>query len=124
MRRFTLRAVFCRETSARRCFVRLELYVRCTYSEGMAEILKEARWNLRVNADANTVVRRAAQERHQNLTDFVLAAALAEAERVLADRTSFPLDEERWNEFVDAIDRPVRDNPGLDKLFDKPNVFE
>jgi len=90
----------------------------------MSESLKDARWNLRVDADANTVVRRAARERHQNLTDFVLAAALGEADRVLADRTSFALDETHWNEFVDLLDRPVRDNPGLDKLFAEPSVFE
>jgi uncharacterized protein (DUF1778 family) len=90
----------------------------------MSEALKDARWNLRVAPDANELVRQAASARHQNLTDFVIAAALGEAERVLADRTSFPLDEAHWNEFVDLLDRPVRDNPGLDKLFDKPNVFE
>jgi len=90
----------------------------------MSETLKDTRWNLRVAADANTLVRQAALARHQNLTDFVIEAALGEAERVLADRTSFPLDAIRWNEFVDLLDRPVRDNPGLDRLFAKPNVFE
>ncbi len=38
--------------------------------------------------------------RHQNLTDFVMGAALVEAECVLADRGSFRLDDKRWNEFV------------------------
>ncbi len=90
----------------------------------MTETLKDIRWNLRVAADANTLVRQAALARHQNLTDFVIEAALGEAERVLADRTSFPLDETQWNEFVDLLDRPVRENPGLSKLFAKPNVFE
>lgn len=90
----------------------------------MSETLKDARWNLRVAADANALVRQAASARHQNLTDFVIEAALGEAERVLADRTSFRLDEARWNEFVDLLERPVRDNPGLDKLFARPSVFE
>jgi uncharacterized protein (DUF1778 family) len=90
----------------------------------MSEILKDTRWNLRVAADANTLVRQAALARHQNLTDFVIEAALGEAERVLADRTSFLLDEAHWNEFVDLLDRPVRDSPGLDKLFAEPSVFE
>jgi uncharacterized protein (DUF1778 family) len=90
----------------------------------MSETLKDIRWNLRVAADANTLVRQAAIARHQNLTDFVIEAALGEAERVLADRTSFPLDETRWNAFVDLLDRPVRESPGLDRLFARPNVFE
>ena len=90
----------------------------------MPEALRDARWNLRVAPDANELVRQAASSRHQNLTDFVIEAALGEAERVLADRSSFPLDEAQWNEFVDLLDRPVRDNPGLDKLFAEPSTFE
>jgi uncharacterized protein (DUF1778 family) len=90
----------------------------------MPEALKDTRWNLRVAPDANELVRQAASARHQNLTDFVIEAALGEAERVLTDRTSFPLDETKWNEFVDLLDRPVRDNPGLEKLLTEPSVFE
>lgn len=89
----------------------------------MPEALKDTRWNLRVAPDANELVRQAASARHQNLTAFVIEAALGEAERVLADRTSFPLDEARWNEFVALLDRPVRDNSGLGKLFAEPSVF-
>ena len=90
----------------------------------MPEILKDARWNLRVASDANALVRQAASARQQNLTDFVIEAAVDAAERVLADRTSFVLDDARWSEFVDAVERPVRDNPGLARLFARPSVFE
>ena len=90
----------------------------------MSETLKDARWNLRVAAEANTLVRQAASARHKNLTEFVIEAALGEAERVLADRTTFSLDEAHWNEFVDLLERPVRENPGLARLFAKPSVFE
>ena len=51
----------------------------------MSETLKDARWNLRVAPDADLLVRQAAMARRQNLTDFVIEAALGEAERVLAD---------------------------------------
>ena len=103
---------------------RLALYVRCAYDEKMSETLKDARWNLRVAAEANDLVRQAASVRHQNLTAFVLEAAVGEAERVLADRSSFVLGEAQWHEFVDLLDRPVRDNPGLVRLFSKPTAFE
>jgi uncharacterized protein (DUF1778 family) len=90
----------------------------------MAEVAKDTRWNLRVAPDTNALVRDAASARRQNLTEFVLAAAVGEADRVLADRTSFALSEESWNEFARLLERPVRDNPGLAKLFAKPSVFE
>ncbi len=90
----------------------------------MPEALKDTRWNLRVAPDANALVRQAASARHQNLTDFVIDAAVSEAERVLADRTRFVLGDDRWAEFVALLERPVRDNPGLAKLFAKQSVFE
>ena len=90
----------------------------------MATRPRESRWNLRVADDTDALVRRAAEETQRNLTEFVVDAAVAEAERTLADRTRFVLDEERWTSFVGALDRPVRDNPGLAKLFSKPPSFE
>ena len=100
------------------------MYVHLLYIELMSEIVKDARWNLRIAAAADTLVRQAATARHQNLTDFVIGAALVEAERVLADRGSFRLDDKRWNEFVDLLERPVRESAGLERLFVGPSVFE
>jgi len=90
----------------------------------MATRARESRWNLRVAEDTNDLVRRAAEETQRNLTEFVVDAATAEAERVLADRTRFVLGEESWNAFVEALDRSPHDNPGLAKLFAKPSVFD
>jgi uncharacterized protein (DUF1778 family) len=86
--------------------------------------VKSTRWNLRVDAAADQVVRQAASTSHRNLTDFVQQAAVVEAERVLADRSRFVLDEAQWALFVELLDRPPQDNPGLAKLFSKANVFE
>jgi len=101
----------------------LASYRHCAYTGVVAEASKETRWNLRVAAETSALVRQAASARHQNLTEFVLDAALDEAERVLADRSHFALDEENWNEFARLLERPVRDNPGLARLFAKPSVF-
>jgi uncharacterized protein (DUF1778 family) len=43
---------------------------------------------------------------------------------VLADRTRFVLDEDRWAEFMDWLDRPPEADPRLKGLFTKPSVFE
>ena len=95
------------------------------HSVPMPATAKTPRWNLRVAPEADCVVREAASLSSLNLTDFVLQAAIAEAERVLADRTRFTLDEPEWDRFVELLDRPVHDKaPGLTKLFTKPSVFE
>jgi uncharacterized protein (DUF1778 family) len=85
---------------------------------------KDIRWNVRVASGDDALVRQAASLSDRNLSDFVLHAAKVEAERVLADRTTFVLDKDRWTEFVDLLDRPAEANPELAKLFATPSVFE
>jgi len=81
------------------------------------------RWDFRVDADTDRLVRQAAQTADRTLTDFVVDAAVVEAERLLADRREFVLDAEQWQRFVTLLDRSPQDNPGLAKLFSKPSVF-
>jgi uncharacterized protein (DUF1778 family) len=80
-------------------------------------------WNFRVDSETDRLVRQAAQSAERTLTDFVVDAAVAEAERLLADRRDFVLEAERWEEFVTLLDRSPQDNPGLEKLFSEPSVF-
>ena len=77
-----------------------------------------------MRAADDIVVRRAAAESDRELSEFVRTAALNEAERVLADRTVFKLDEPSWERFVAALERPPRVPPGLRELFSRPSVFE
>ena len=93
------------------------------YTMGMSKVARSRR-NFRVAPDADEVVRHAASVSNRPLTDFVLQAAVNDAERVLADRTRFALDDEAWDRFRELLDRPVEENPGLAKLFAKPSVFE
>lgn len=81
------------------------------------------RWDFRVDADTDRLVRQAAQTTERTLTDFVVDAAVVEAERLLADRREFVLDAEQWQRFVTLLDRSPQDNPGLAKLFSEPSVF-
>ncbi len=91
----------------------------------MAKVTRATdRWEFRVAADADAFVRRAADASNRTLTDFVVEAAVVEADRVLGDRTRFVLEEEDWARFVDVLDRAPQENPGLAKLFSKPSVFE
>lgn len=82
------------------------------------------RWDFRVDPRADETVRQAAETSNRSLTDFVVSAAVLEAERVLADRTQFALAPQQWAKFQTLLDRSPRDNLGLAELFARPSVFE
>ncbi len=81
------------------------------------------RWDFRVAPDTDNIVRQAARSADRTLTQFVVDAAVFEAERILADRTQFVLRREEWARFVEILDRPPQESPGLEKLFSRPSVF-
>jgi len=91
------------------------------YNEYMAKV--KERWDFRVTSETDRLVRHAAATADRTLTDFVVDAAVVEAERLLADRTHFVLEAEQWNRFVELLDRSPQDNPGLERLFSRPSVF-
>lgn len=83
---------------------------------------KTKRWAFRVASETDHIVQHAASTANTTLTDFVVDAAVTEAERVLSGRTQFALDPVEWGRFVVLLDRPPRDKPGLEKLFCRPSV--
>jgi uncharacterized protein (DUF1778 family) len=84
---------------------------------------RDRRWNLRVEDAEDELVRAASEASETKFSSFVRVAAVAEARRVLADRTRFPLDQSQWEEFMELLDRPARVPDGLRDLFAKPSVF-
>ena len=80
--------------------------------------------DLRLSRSAKQTLQAAAVAAHKSVSEFVLEAALREAEARLADRTIFTLDAERWEAFVAALDAPPRRHPRLEKLFREPSVFD
>jgi len=85
---------------------------------------KTHRWNMRVADDVDAIVRLAAQQTDQPLTDFVVQAARAVAEDTLADRRVFRLDEAAWDEFVELLDRPAGPVPELARLMSSAVAFD
>lgn len=85
---------------------------------------KTQRWNMRVAEDVDAIVRLAAEQTDQPLTDFVVQAARAVAEDTLADRRVFRLDQSAWDEFIELLDRPARPIPELARLLSAPSVFD
>jgi uncharacterized protein (DUF1778 family) len=90
----------------------------------MSTRTRNSRWNLRVAPDDDIVVRKAADESDRELSEFIRSAAVLEAEKVLADRTVFTLDDEHWDRLAEILDRPPRVPAGLKELFSRPSAFE
>jgi uncharacterized protein (DUF1778 family) len=85
---------------------------------------KTHRWNMRVAEDVDAIVRMAAEQTNQPLTDFVVRAARVLAEDTLADRRVFRLEDAAWDEFVEILDRPARSVPELARLLSSASVFD
>jgi uncharacterized protein (DUF1778 family) len=85
---------------------------------------RDLRWNFRVAESEDALVRAACDWAETSFTSFVRFAALCEAQRVLADRTRFELDQSDWQRFSELLERPARVPVGLRELYSKPSVFE
>jgi uncharacterized protein (DUF1778 family) len=85
------------------------------YTQFMAE--KTARLNLRVSRVDSELFRAAAVTRDESLSEFIVESGRERAERILADRDRFVLDDERWTAFNAAVDRPAEVRSELVELF-------
>ena len=85
---------------------------------------KAARLAIRASARQDRIIRQAAEATGKTVTSFVLDAAYTEAQRSLADRSLFRLDEPQWKRFTDALERPTVKKPRLRKLLRTPGVLD
>lgn len=81
---------------------------------------KDHRLNLRVDAGDDALFRRAAEAAGQTLSSFMIESARERSERVLADRSRFVLDDEQWDAFCAALDRPAVTVPAVRDLLSRP----
>lgn len=79
---------------------------------------------MRLTAEQDALIRRAAEVEGTDLTNFTVTATLAHARDVLADRRLFMLDDAAWSEFASVLDRPVSRKPRLAKLLAEPSIFD
>jgi uncharacterized protein (DUF1778 family) len=93
----------------------------------MAAVLKESkseRIEVRLTPSTKRILQEAAAVTHTDLSDFVLQSSLAEAEIALSRRTRFVLDTEKWDKFVEILDRPVTEIPALRRLLTEASALE
>lgn len=85
---------------------------------------KSERLSLRANTWQRTLLKEASQVEGTTVSDFVLRSATRAAEDVLADRRVFALSDDRWEAFIDVLDRPAEELPRLRKLLETPTVLD
>ncbi len=85
---------------------------------------KIERLELRASPSQTWAIKQAAAATAKTVTAFVLDAATIEAQRAIADRRLFRLDPDRWERFVNALDRPVKEKLRLRKLMRRPSVLD
>jgi uncharacterized protein (DUF1778 family) len=81
---------------------------------------KAARLNLRLLGADDELIRLAAAQTGQSVTQFLTSSAVDRAHEVLADQRTFMLDAETWDSFVALLDEPPRPDPRLVELFARP----
>lgn len=77
------------------------------------------RLNLRVAPGDGELFRRAAELKGQSLSEFLVESGRESAERTVADRSRFVLDDDEWRTFNAALDRPAEVRPELAQLLSR-----
>lgn len=85
---------------------------------------KEDRLELRLEPANRRLLDEAAAASAMSTSAFVLTHATEAAREVLADRTAFVLPEDRWDSFVQLLQRDERPMPGLAAFLARPSVFD
>jgi uncharacterized protein (DUF1778 family) len=85
---------------------------------------KEDRLELRLEPADRRLLDEAADASSMSTSAFVLMHATEAAREVLADRTTFVLPDERWDAFVELLEREERPMPGLAAFLARPGVFD
>lgn len=84
---------------------------------------KSERIDVRASSSVKQLLQDAARACHKNVSEFLLDAGVMAANQALADRHRFVLDDDQWQAFQAALDRPVQTRPRLKKLLNEPGVL-
>ena len=85
---------------------------------------KTERIEVRASSAAKLLLQKAARASHKSVSEFLLDAGITAAHQALTERRHFALSDAQWNEFQQALDRPVQAKPRLQNLLSKPGVLD
>ncbi|MGV6871237.1 type II toxin-antitoxin system TacA family antitoxin [Pseudochelatococcus sp. B33] len=80
---------------------------------------RSERLQVRIDAETKNLLRRAARCRHKTVSRFLLATAVAEAEKVIRENETVTLSSPDWETFYDALIDPPAPNAALRDAFAK-----
>lgn len=90
----------------------------------MATTTKTRRIEIRITEEERDLEQAAASANGETLSEFVRRAARREAERTLAERTRYLVDDEAAQRFLAALEKPSPDaEAGLRRLVARPSVL-
>jgi uncharacterized protein (DUF1778 family) len=95
------------------------LYCHCEY----VSTIKEERLQIRVGHADKALVERAAAASHLNVSAFVVQAAAAKAEEILAERSNIRLSRDAALAFSEALERPAEVNDRLAQALRRKRKF-
>ena len=80
--------------------------------------------NLRLTPAQSAVLRLAADDHDEVVSDYVLRHAVEAAEMDLADRRVFVVGDAEWNELKAKVSDPPKLPPRMTKLLSEPSIFD
>ena len=86
--------------------------------------VRTKRLNIRATSKQERLIRLGAEQRGVTITDFILESACQYAEHALADRRVFEIGQKDWEAFMQALEKPPQEKPGLRKLMSSPSILE
>ena len=95
------------------------LYCHCEYMS----TTKEERLQIRVGPADKALLERAAAASHLNVSAFVVQAAAARAEEILAERSSIRLSSNAAVAFSESLERPAEVNDRLAQALRRKRKF-
>jgi uncharacterized protein (DUF1778 family) len=85
---------------------------------------KTRRIEIRITEEERSLEQAAATVNGETLSEFVRQAARREAERTLAERTRYTVDDEAAQRFLAALEQPSSHTErGLRRLIEKPSIL-
>lgn len=85
---------------------------------------RSRRINFRASADEERLIRLGAEKTGEKVTRFIVRSACSAAEMALAEQKHFELPPAQFALFAEALDRPAKVIPALQKLFSEKSVIE
>jgi uncharacterized protein (DUF1778 family) len=77
---------------------------------------KGEKFDIRLSQQEESIIRQAASLKQTTPTNFIRQQAVVSAEAVVHEQTRFTVTEEQWNLIEQALNRPAKVLPNLQKL--------